>query len=262
VLFNLSETWNLYGQYSRGFRAPPFEDANLGLNIPLFGFRAIPNPDLKSETSQGFEFGIRRFTASSKFSLALFHTDFDNFIESRVLIGRDPDTGDLIFQSRNIDEARIRGVDLRFDQELSLWNDALDGWVLNLAALWSEGENRQSGEPLNSISPPQAVLGVSWYSPGEAWDLAVTGTFTSRKKTGDIDETDGERFETPSWVQLDLSAGWRPLDWIEVRAGIFNLFDETYWRWLDVSNMEADDPMIPLLSRPGRNFSLTARLAF
>jgi len=262
VLFNISATWNLYGQYSEGFRAPPFEDANLGLNIPLFGFRAIPNPDLKSETSQGFEFGFRRFTSSSKFSLALFHTDFDDFIESRVLVGRDPESGDLIFQSRNIDEARIQGVDLRFDQELSLWSDALDGWVLNLAALWSDGGNRQSGEPLNSISPPQAVLGVSWYSPGGAWDLAVTGTFTSRKKTDDIDETDGERFATPSWVQLDLSAGWRPLDWIEVRAGIFNLFDETYWRWLDVSNMEADDPMIPLLSRPGRNFSLTARLAF
>jgi hemoglobin/transferrin/lactoferrin receptor protein len=262
VLFNLSKTWNLYGQYSKGFRAPPFEDANLGLNIPLFGFRAIPNPDLKSETSKGFEFGVRRFSSSSRFSLAFFHTDFENFIESRVLIGRDPETGDLIFQSRNIDQARIQGVDLRFDQELALWSDVLDGWVLNLAALWADGENRQSGEPLNSIAPPQAVLGVSWYSPGDAWDLSVTGTFTSGKKVSDIDETDGERFSTPSWVQLDLSAGWRPLDWIEVRAGIFNLFDETYWRWLDVSNMEADDPMIPLLSRPGRNFSLTARMSF
>jgi hemoglobin/transferrin/lactoferrin receptor protein len=262
VLFNVSETWNIYGQYSEGFRAPPFEDANLGLNIPLFGFRAIPNPDLKSETSDGFEFGVRRFSAGSTFSLAFFHTSFDNFIESRVLIGRDPETGDLLFQSRNIDQARIRGMDLRFDQELSLWNDALDGWVLNLAALWSEGENRQSGEPLNSVAPPQAVLGVSWYSPGETWDLAVTGTFTSNKKSSDIDEADGERFATPAWTRLDVTAGWRPLDWIELRAGIFNLLDKTYWRWLDVSNMEADDPVIPLLSMPGRNFSLTVRFEF
>lgn len=262
VLFNLSEAWNLYGQYSEGFRAPPFEDANLGFNIPLFGFRAVPNPDLKSETSQGFEFGIRRFSAGSSFSLAYFNTDFDDFIESRVLIGRDPVTGDLIFQSRNIDEARIQGIDLRFDQEMAFWSDALDGWVLNVAALWSEGENRQSGQPLNSISPPQAILGISWYSPSKNWNLAATGTFTSRKKMDDIDETDGERFATPSWVQLDLTAGWQPRQWVEIRAGIFNLFNKTYWRWLDVSNMEADDPMILLLSRPGRNFSLTARFAF
>ncbi len=262
VLFNLSESWNLYGQYSEGFRAPPFEDANLGLNIPLFGFRALPNPDLKSETSQGIEFGVRRFGAGSRFSLAFFQTDFDDFIESRVLIGRDPETGDLIFQSRNIDQARIRGVDLRLDQELSSWNPALDGWVLNLAALWSEGENRQTGEPLNSVAPPQAVLGISWYSPGGIWDLAATGTFTSSKKVSDIDEADGARFATPAWTRLDVSAGWRPLERIEVRAGVFNLLDKTYWRWLDVSNMEADNPMIPVLSRPGRNFSFTVRFEY
>lgn len=259
VLFHPSSTWSLYGQYSEGFRAPPFEDANIGFNLPLFGFRAIPNPDLKSETSQGLEFGVRRFTAESRFSFAWFHTDFDDFIESRVLIGRDPESGDLIFQSRNIDRARIHGLDLRFDQDLSAWNERLDGWMLNFAGYWAEGENRQSGESLNSISPPQAVLGVSWYSPGGRWDFSLTGTFTAEKKASDIDQTDGVRFATSNWTRLDFSAGWRPSNWLEVRAGIFNLTDKTYWRWLDVANIEADDPMIPVLSRPGRNFSLTAR---
>jgi hemoglobin/transferrin/lactoferrin receptor protein len=262
VLFNLTEAWNLYGQYTEGFRAPPFEDANLGFNIPLFGFRAIPNPDLKSESSSGFEFGVRRFGVGSRFSLSLFRTDFDDFIESRVLIGRDPETGDLIFQSRNIDEARIRGADMRYNQDLARWTEALNGWSLNLAALWAEGTNRQTDEPLNSVSPPQAILGVSWYSPGEAWDLSMTGTFTSRKKSSDIDHQDGERFATPAWTRLDLSAGWRPANWVEFRAGIFNLLDETYWRWLDVSNVEVDDPFIPLLSQPGRNFSLTVRMTY
>lgn len=262
VLFNLTEAWNLYGQYAEGFRAPPFEDANLGFNLPLFGYRAIPNPDLKSETSQGLEFGIRKFGLGSRFSLSLFHTDFDDFIESRVLIGRDPESGDLLFQSRNIDEARIRGVDLRFDQDLTRWSAALNGWSMNLAALWTEGENRQTGEPLNSVSPPQAVLGFSWSSPGDDWELAVTGTFTSRKKSSDINKEDGERFATPAWTRLDLTAGWHPMEWVEIRAGIFNLLDKTYWRWLDVSNVDANDPMIPLLSQPGRNFSLTVRMNF
>jgi hemoglobin/transferrin/lactoferrin receptor protein len=262
VLYHPNETWSLYGQYSEGFRAPPFEDANIGFDIPLFGFRAIPNPDLESETSQGYEFGIRRFSGGSRMSVTLFHTDFDDFIESRVLIGRDPDSGDLIFQSRNIDKARIRGVDVRFDQDLSAWSEAFQGWMLNLAGYWAEGENRESGEPLNSISPPQAVLGLSWLSPGSNWDMALTGTFTASKDESDIDQTDGERFATPGWTTLDISAGWRPRDWVELRAGVFNLTDKTYWRWLDVSNMESGDPMIPLLSRPGRNVSLTARFAF
>jgi len=262
LVFHPAEKWSLYGQYSEGFRAPPFEDANIGFDIPLFGFRAIPNPDLKSETSQGLEFGARRFSAESRLSFAVFNTDFDDFIESRVLIGVDPETGDLIFQSRNVDRARIYGLDIRYDQDLSAWSENLEGWMLNLAAYWAEGENRQSGEPLNGIAPPQAVLGISWLSSDTAWDFALNGTLTSAKDASDIDQTDGERFATPGWSTVDVTAGWRPSERIELRAGIFNLTDRTYWRWLDVANLDADSPMIPVLSRPGRNYSLTVRLAF
>jgi hemoglobin/transferrin/lactoferrin receptor protein len=262
ILFHPTENWSAYGQYSEGFRAPPFEDANIGFDIPLFGFRAIPNPDLKSETSRGIEVGLRRFNSESRVSFAVFRTDFDDFIESRVLIGRDPETGDLIFQSRNIDEAKIQGVDFRYEQDMSAWSANLEGWMLNLAAYWAEGENRQSGEPLNAIAPPQAVMGVSWMSSDAAWDVAVTGTFTAEKKLDDIDQSDGNRFATPSWTTIDLSAGWRPIAWMELRAGVFNVSDKTYWRWLDVANLESDDPMIPLLSRPGRSYSLTARFTF
>jgi hemoglobin/transferrin/lactoferrin receptor protein len=262
ILYHPGDSWTLFGQYSRGVRAPPFEDANIGFDIPLFGFRAIPNPDLKSETSEGLEFGLRRISDHSRLSLTLFNTDYDDFIESRVLIGRDPDTGDLIFQSRNIDRARIYGVDIRYDQDLSAWHESMQGWMLNLAGYWAEGENRQSDQPLNSIAPPQAVLGLSWVSANADWDFAVNGTFTASKDQSDIDQTDGERFSTPAWGIVDLTAGWRPNGRLELRAGIFNLTDKTYWRWLDVANLEADDPMISLLSRPGRNYSITARFSF
>jgi len=262
VLYHAGIAWTLYGQYSRGFRAPPFADANIGLDIPLFGFRAIPNPDLKSETSNGFELGMRRVSGGSRFSLAGFLSHYDDFIESRVLIGRDPETGDLIFQSRNINEARIYGIDIRYDQDLGEWSESLRGWMLNTAAYWAKGENRDTGQALNSIAPPQAVIGLSWVSASDNWDFAATGTFTDSKHESDIDDTDGERFATPSWGIVDLTAGWRPNQRTELRAGIFNATDKQYWRWLDVANMDSSDPMIALLSRPGRSFSFTARLSF
>jgi hemoglobin/transferrin/lactoferrin receptor protein len=262
VLLRASELWSIYGQYAEGFRAPPFEDANIGFDIPLFGFRAIPNPDLRSETSQGLEFGLRRLSGLSSVSLTLFHTDYDDFIESRVLVGRDPQSGDLLFQSRNIERARIRGADLRFAQDLSTWGAALQGWTLDLAAYWAEGENRQSGAPLNSIAPPQAVAGLGWTSADDAWDVGATLTFTAAKSADDIDASAEPRFATAGWATVDLAAGWRPLDRLELRAGLFNLTDETYWRWLDVANLAATDPMVPLLARPGRSYSLSARISF
>jgi hemoglobin/transferrin/lactoferrin receptor protein len=133
---------------------------------------------------------------------------------------------------------------------------------MNVAGYWAEGENRQSGAPLNGIAPPQALLGLSWISADERWDFNATATFTANKKDREIDSSDDPRFATPAWTTVDLTAGWRPAARFEIRAGVFNLTDETYWRWLDVANLEADNPMIGLLSRPGRSYSLTAGISF
>jgi hemoglobin/transferrin/lactoferrin receptor protein len=262
LLFHPSEQWSLYGQYSEGFRAPPPSDANIGFQIPLFGFKAIPNPDLKSETSSGLEIGLRRQGIASRFSLASFRTDYDDFIESRALIGIDPGSGYLVFQSRNIEQARIRGIDLRFQQDLSAWNERLSGLNWSLAGFWAEGEDRQADQPLNSIAPPQLVNRLDWNSADATWRMSVFWTLTARKSRSDIDEQDENLFATPSWQTVDLTAAWRPSPRVEMRAGVFNLFDETYWRWLDVYRLAEDDPMIPLMARPGRNYTVSLQLNF
>jgi len=262
VTFAVNESWSLFGHYAAGFRSPPFEDANIGFDIPLFGFRAIPNPDLKSETSDSLEAGFRWRSGSSNLSLSAFYSDYDDFIESRALVGIDPETGDLLFQSRNIDQANIRGVDLKFEQDLVAWSAALDGWLLRLSTFWAEGKNRQNEQPLNSIAPAQAVLQLGWTQPKGAWDVLLTSSWTAQKRPADIDQSIEARFATPAWTTVDLTIGWRPGPKLQLRAGVLNLLDETYWRWLDVANLESDNPMIPALSRPGRYYSLQFQAVF
>jgi hemoglobin/transferrin/lactoferrin receptor protein len=106
------------------------------------------------------------------------------------------------------------------------------------------------------------VVGASWTAADETWDASVTGTFTAAKDASDIDSSDGERFATTGWATFDVTVGWKPVERWEFRGGVFNLTDRTYWRWLDVANLEADDPRIPLMSRPGRSYSLSARFTF
>jgi len=254
VVHKLGSGWSAYGQYVRGFRAPPHEDVNIGLDIPVFRFRAIPNPGLRPETSEGVEFGIRQLTADRRFSLAVFETRFDDFIESRVPIGVDPGSGYLLFQSRNISQARIRGIDLRLEQELDSW---WPGLVFNAALYWSRGDNRENGQPLNSVSPPQAVLGLSWDSPGRRYFAALTGTFTRRQQR--VDHSAQPLFETPGWSVLDLAAGVRLAQGVSLNLSLRNLADLHYWRWPDVSRLAEADPMRALLARPGRNASLSLR---
>ena len=83
LLFRATPRYTLFGQYAHGFRAPPYNDVNIGFTNLAFGYTAVPNPDLKPERSRGVEIGLRGdFGARGRFSLAAFHNRYRDFIAS------------------------------------------------------------------------------------------------------------------------------------------------------------------------------------
>ena len=102
VIYRLNPETEAFLQYSHGFRAPPYEDANIGLEIPVFNYLAIPNPDLRSESSNGFDAGIRWRGVDKGARISAFRTRYTDFIESKVRLGTDPDSGRTLFQSQNL----------------------------------------------------------------------------------------------------------------------------------------------------------------
>ena len=90
VIYRVTPGIDVYAQYSHGFRAPPYSDANISLEFPFFGYRAIPNPDLKSESSDGFDIGFRWHGVRSSARLSAFRTEYSDFIESKINLGLDP----------------------------------------------------------------------------------------------------------------------------------------------------------------------------
>jgi hemoglobin/transferrin/lactoferrin receptor protein len=178
----------------------------------------------------------------------------------RAPIGIDPESGYLLFQSRNISQAEIRGIDMRLSQNLDGFAESLGDWNLDAALYWSKGKNLDNGQALNSVSPPQAVVGLSWVSFDDNWTSSVTATLTRRQD--EIDHSGSQRFETPGYSTFDFSIGYRLNNWLEMRGAIRNLTDRHYWRWSDISRLNAADPMIDLLSQPGRNYSLSLRASW
>ncbi|MBT8145134.1 MAG: TonB-dependent receptor [Gammaproteobacteria bacterium] len=243
AVYKLGGGWSVFGQYARGFRAPPFADANIGLDIPLFNIRALPNPDLDSETSQGFEIGLRRFAGSDEFSLTAHYTDYENFIESRAFLGPDPATGVLLFQSRNLGEARIYGAEVRWRQRL--------GRTLGLhgALAWTRGENELTGEPINMVDPAELVLGLDWHPNKLPLTAQLSWTLVDRQDR--FTDPDDELVGTAGFGVVDVTARYS-LPGATVRAGVFNVFDKVHWRWSSVRGVPVDDPTRPLLSEPGR----------
>jgi hemoglobin/transferrin/lactoferrin receptor protein len=251
VVYRASPSTELFLQYSQGFRAPPYKDANLSLELPLFNIRAVPNPALRSERSDGFDAGVRWRGTNNSAHLSAFRTKYEDFIESRVRIGADPASGRILFQSQNLEEAVIEGIEAGASLDLS---GVREGLSFDAALFLARSENRDNGQPLNSVGPPQAVASVGWLSPGEEWHLSLRGTFTD--SWSERDESSGELFQPPGYATFDLYVAWRPGSRVTLRGGVLNLTNRTYWSWTDVRGLSPDDPAIPYLSRPGLSYSL------
>jgi hemoglobin/transferrin/lactoferrin receptor protein len=249
LVYRPTDSIDLYLQYSHGFRAPPFEDANIGLEIPVFNVRAIPNPDLRSESSDGIDVGLRWQGQRGRAHLSLFRTDYDDFIETKVRLGPDPDTGRILFQSQNLNQATIEGVEAGWSLDVIPGDVSIDGSVY-----WARGENRDNGESLNSVGPAQAVLGVDWIPGDGAWHTRLRATFTDG--WDDRDETGGELFQPPGHAVFDLFVTRALGDRARLRAGVTNFTDKIYWSWSDVRGLGPNDPVIPYLARPGRSVVL------
>ena len=258
--YRVSDRLGVFVQYAHGFRSPPPEDVNIGLEVPLFNIRAIPNPDLQPETSDGFEAGLRLTGTPVALTASVFHTEYSDFIESKVNLGVDPATGVTLFQSQNVAEARIYGAELDARIAAGAWSPGLEGWTGRLAASWTRGDDLVRDEPLNSIDPPRLVLSVRYDAPSARWgsELAVTAVEAQR----DVDRSRADLYRTDGYATLDWLANVSLSPRLRLNVGLFNLTDTEYIEWADVRGRVADDPLIPYYTRAGFNASVSLRYDF
>ena len=251
VVYRPAASTEVWLQYAHGFRAPPYEDANVSLEVPLFNYRAIPNPDLKPERSDGIDLGLRWRGSFASADLSVFRTEYRDFIESRVRLGPDPVSGRILFQAQNISAAVIEGIEAGARLALERGGYRVD---VGGRMYWASGEDRDSGAPLNSVGPPQAVLSLGWATVDSRWQAGLQSTLTDG--WSERDESGGELFEVAGHGVFDVFLARRVGRGLTLRAAVLNLTDRTYWSWTDVRGIAPDDPVLPHLSRPGRSFSV------
>lgn len=256
VIYSITPSVDAYVQYSHGFRAPPYSDANVSLDLPLFRYRAIPNPELKSESSEGFDIGLRWHGVRSSARVSAFRTDYKDFIETKVNIGLDPVSGYTQFQSQNIDDTTIAGFEAGWNTRLGINEQfGLDG-----SAYYARGDNEVTGQPINSVGPAQGVVGFSWFSIDETRQLRLKGTFTDAYDR--VDESKGELFKPAGHAVFDLFLTQKIGNNAVVRAGLHNLTDRTYWNWSDVRGLNPEDPILPYLAQAGRSASVSLNVVW
>ena len=255
----ISDDLLTYLQYSHGFRSQPFEDVNIGLDLPQFKVRAIPNPDLKPEKSDSVEIGLRLTGEAVRGSASVYYSRYRDFIESKVKIGEDP-TGTILFQSQNLGRAEIQGAEATLEFNLEAWFAPLGGLSARLSGAWTRGDDLVRNQPINSVDPARAAIGLRFDAPSTRWLAQLTVTMVDDVHR--VDESRGPLFQPSGYVTADLTGRWRISDRLKLNAGIFNLTDQGYYEWSDVRGRAPGDPLLELYRQPGRNASMTLTATF
>lgn len=106
VVFRPSDGVNLRTSLSRGYRAPSVAEQYSSTTV--FGFRVVPNLQLRGESAWAGELGAT-VTPNNRlwFDAGVFWSEYQGLIEVSGAPGQI-----LTFQFRNVAEARVRGLDL------------------------------------------------------------------------------------------------------------------------------------------------------
>ena len=207
------------------------------------------------ETSDGLEAGLRFNGNAVQASVSAYYNRYDDFIESLAFVGFN-DQGLMVFQSQNVSEARIHGIELKAGVELGALSDAWQGWSVRGAAAWSRGEDRTAGVPLDSIDPLTASVGVAFNA--ERWGAELAGRFTSRKERA----SDPALYRAPGYGVLDLYAHWDFAPGLKLHAGIRNLANRRYWAAGDLPQVVAASGVLDRFTAPGRSFAASLAVEF
>ncbi|MDN2480790.1 TonB-dependent hemoglobin/transferrin/lactoferrin family receptor [Vibrio agarivorans] len=253
TVYKINNEHRLFAQVSQGFRAPDFQELFYSYGNPMFGYVSAPNPDLKAEESISYELGWRHNHAISSTEIAIFYSDYDNFIDSECVTGSWTPSDPCVNMHVNKDKAEIRGVEL--GNNLS-WDEfvSVRGFSSRIAAAYTEGEDGD-GNPLNSINPWNLVASLNYDSESN-WGTSLNVNYTASKDASDIN---GDYLPISSATIVDVTAYYKPIQDLTLRAGIFNLTDEEYYSWNDVRDLVAEDKD---KTQAGRNWSITAKYEF
>lgn len=255
----------LFANYASGFRAPSPSEVNNGFANPVMNYASLPNPDLKPETSDTLEGGlrVRNVTAGPAVisaSLTGFVGWYKNFIEQQMVGGSFTAKDPAIYKFVNVSSVRIHGVEFKADARLG------GGFHLNLAAGYTRGRETDEGvrTPLSSIDPVKVVAGLSYREPSTGrYGGQLFVTYSAKKKQVRVSETCTPNcFTPPSFVIADATAYFNATDWATVRVGVFNIFNKKYWWWSDVRGLAGTSPVADAYTQPGRNVNASLVVKF
>ncbi|MGH8415214.1 MAG: TonB-dependent receptor domain-containing protein, partial [Gammaproteobacteria bacterium] len=201
--YDLTANTRLTAGAGTGFRAPSAHER--------FGFGG--NPDLRPETSQNLELGLRqKISASQSFTVSAFQNKLDNLIQFVVT------PSNLNGENQNIARARVRGLELGY----VLAPKASWSWRTNL--IFQQPEDLDTNALLLRRSERTLTTALDWHNDSTSFGmhLIVTGP------RSDLDFNTGLPVSDAGYVLAGVSARRVLGLGLALSASLENLLDTRY----------------------------------
>nr|WP_251650906.1 TonB-dependent hemoglobin/transferrin/lactoferrin family receptor [Aeromonas dhakensis] len=249
LVFKAHEAANLFAQYSHGYKTPMYDNAFSTLNHQAYGYRIEPNTNLKPESSDGIDLGVRGSAGGFSYEVATFYNKYDDFIE----LGQVSTEGrTAVYQYQNLDKATTKGAEAKADYWL---NDLVNVWG-NLSYI--EGKDGD-GNYINSLSPLKGTLGVRLDQAN--WNINTALRFADDMSKVGKDAKGNDNIKSAGWGVVDIYAQFKPVQDLQFNVGVFNLFDKEYVNYESITGQSAS-ASTSNKTEPGRNLSARVKYVF
>ena len=273
---------NAYATVTRGTRLPTAAERTGTYDSISYtgtgkGYAVLGNANLRKETSQAYELGLKGDVARGlSMHASVYQTEYKNMIEY-VMQEDDPVNYPTItqglFRPENIGNARTWGAELTLRAELGAWAPAMQGYHVDLATGVAKGRsfNTLTGDSggLASVAPAKSALTFGYDHANQLFGLALTAVHAGDKQAPNdlLTGTTAPRFTVPSYTIFDLSTYWNVHRNAKIVVGVYNLTDRKYWdyaaaRSLSAGTTAANRAEIERYAKPGRNVAASLSVNF
>jgi vitamin B12 transporter len=218
--YQLSPALRLRGSVGTGSKAPTFTE-RYGFFEDLF----IGNPDLKPESSQGWEIGIDTRWVENRYQLQLayFDQDLQDEIDGFVF---DPETFLFTAQNKESDSSR-KGIEAVFDTRLG------QSFTLGASYAYTDAtEKDDMGQSVPEVRRPKhmASLSANYYFVENRGNLNLNLNYSGTQQDVFFSPVTftSERVDIDAYAVLDLAVSWKLTRSLELTGRVSNLLDEEY----------------------------------
>ncbi|MCG5516859.1 TonB-dependent receptor domain-containing protein [Ectothiorhodospira sp. 9100] len=217
----LASDWSGRASVGTAFNAPTFNQ----LYYPGYG-----NQDVKPERSETFEAGVRYSSGNYYGDVALFQTNIEDLIP--------------VFPVENIDNARIRGVELEAGLEVNYWS-------FRAALTHLDHEDRDTGKKLERRPENSGRLDLDRY-----WNRFSVGATVTAEGYRFNDKENEDRLG--GFALVDLRASYNISTEWTLNAKLDNVLDKDYVTTRSrVYDFTQDSSYYVDYNQPGRAFFVT-----